>query len=311
MIKRHGPSSAAELVSKHGVEAAPEALHRALRACAALGIFSEDAMGKFGPTEMSEVLTTDALGSVKKLVQMVGNLLWKVWTGLPDGLRTGEPQAKNQLGMEFFDYLAAHPDQMNEFGEAMESNSFSAIGGLLERYDFTGIRSVVDVGGGLGHLVTALLTKYPNLHGILLERPEMISAAKDRQQAGDPSVNSRLDFVVGDMFESVPDADAYVLKTIMHDWNDAQCVKILQNCCASMTAGGRVICIDAVVPSLGDSSDPMTKLVDVNMMLICPGQERTMAQWEDLYRKSGLKISRMIPVTDNVNTSLVEGVKAF
>jgi hypothetical protein len=188
---------AAQMVHDHGIVAAPEALHCALRVCAALGVFSEDAAGRFGPTELSEVLTSDAPGSVKKMVHLNGILTWKLWTGLPDALRTGLPQSRNQLGMEFLEYLAANPDEMNEFAQAMESNSVPAIKGLIEKYDFTGIKKVVDVGGGLGHLVVALLAHYPELHGVLLERAEMISLTKNRLETNDASVKSRMECIVG------------------------------------------------------------------------------------------------------------------
>jgi hypothetical protein len=153
------------------------------------------------------------------------------------------------------------------------------------------------------------VTHYPKLRGVLLDRPEMISVAKDRL-VSDASVKSRLEYVVGDMFESISAADAYVLKMIMHDWNDTQCIRILRNCCTSITGDGRVLCIDAVVPPLGDPSDPMTKLLDLNMMLVLPGKERTKAQWEGLYEKAGLELRRIIPIMDSVSTSIIEGVKA-
>jgi hypothetical protein len=309
VLKKYGPTRAVELTAMHGIKAAPDALERALRACASLGIFTEESDGKFGLTELSEVLTADSLDSMKSMVQLMGGLLWKVWTGLPEALRTGEPQARNQVGMDFFEYLGAHPSEMEEFGEAMKGNSAFSMNGVLEKCDFTSVKKVVDVGGGFGHLVVALLGKYPRLRGVLFDRPELIPVAKERLPVNDPAVASRLEYVGGDMFESVPPADAYVLKMIIHDWSDAQCIRILKNCCASMQSNGRVICIDAVVPSMGVTADPIAKLLDLNMLLVLSGKERTRAQWEELYHAAGLEIRSIAPIRDHVfSTSIVEGV---
>jgi hypothetical protein len=309
VLKKHGPTCAVELTAKYGIKAMPDALERALRACASLGLFTEDADGKFGPTQLSDVLTADSPASVKHLVQLMGGLLWRVWTGLPEALRTGEPQAHNQVGMDFFEYLGSHPSEMNEFGEAMKGTSAFSMNGVLDKCDFTGVKKVVDVGGGFGHLVVALLEKYPSLRGVLLDRPELIPVAKERFPVNDPTVASRLEYVGGDMFESVPPADAYVLKLIIHDWSDTQCVRILKNCRESMEGNGRVICVDAVVPPMGVTTDSQTKLLDLNMLLVLPGKERTRANWEELYHAAGLEISSVTPIQDYFSTSVVEGAR--
>jgi hypothetical protein len=309
-LQQHGPQTAGELTRYGSVKASPHALQRALRACAALGIFTEDASGRFGLTPISELLTRDAPGSLKSLTECWGGLLWKIWTGLPEALQTSEPQARAQLGMEFFEYLTAHPAAMEEFGEAMKANSFNVNRGLLAHYDFSGIRTVVDVGGGFGHLVVSLLEQYPDLRGVLFDLPDVIAAAPRQLPVRDASVAARLEYRAGDMFESVPSADAYVLKMIIHDWDDARCVAILRNCCEQLEDDSRrVICIDAVLPPLGDASDAPGKLLDVNMMLVLPGKERTRAEWEALYREAGLDVHVIIPIPDTYGTCIVEGRK--
>ena len=150
----HGPMTADELVQRAGIRANPQALHRALRACAALGIVTEDATGRFGSTRLSYLLTRNAPATLKRMVEYSGGVLWKIWSGLADGLATGAPQSRAQLGMEFFDYLSAHPKSLEEFGAVVEAHSATANRGVLERYDFAGIRKLVDVGAGFGHLVT-------------------------------------------------------------------------------------------------------------------------------------------------------------
>jgi len=302
-----GPLTADELVRKTGIRAHPVALHRALRACAALGIVTEDSVGRFGPTRLSALLTRDAPGTLKRFVEYSGGTLWKVWSGLPEGLATGQSQARAQLGMDFFDYLAAHPKALEEFGETLKAHSAVANVGVLERYDFGGIRTLVDVGGGYGPLTIAVLEKYPEARGVVFDLPEVIDVAPANLPVTNDSVARRLRYEAGDMFKEVPAADAYVLKLILHDWDDAACAAILRNVCSRLQRGGRVVCIDNVMPPLGDVSDVPQKLLDVNMMLLLPGKERTRVEWEALYRGAGLVVTAMIPVPDAFNMFVIEG----
>jgi SAM-dependent methyltransferase len=305
-LERYGPSTAAELVER-GIRANPLALHRALRAWAALGLASEDAEGRFGPTPLSALLTANAPGSLKRLAQFTGGMLWKVWTGLPEALATGDPQARSQFGMDFFEYVSAQPGAMEEFGGAMKANSFNVVEGLLANYDFSGVRKLVDVGGGFGHLVIAALERYPLLRGVLFEMADVIAAAPKQLPVEDHNVRARLEYVAGDMFADVPAADAYVLKMIIHDWDDEHCIRILRNCARRLEPGGRVLCIDAVLPPLGDVSDAPGKLIDVNMMLVMRGKERTRAEWDALYREAGLAVTAVMPIPDTLGTCIVEG----
>lgn len=302
-----GPKTADELVHQTGIRAHPGALHRALRACAALGIVTEDSAGRFGPTRLSALLTRDAPGTMKRFVEFSGGLLWKVWTGLPEGLATAAPQARAQLGMEFFEYLAANPKSLEEFGETLKVHSAVVNKGVLERYDFSGIRTLVDVGAGFGHLVIAVLGKYLDVRGVVFDLPEVVDAAPVQVPVRSDAIARRLTYVRGNMFESVPPADAYVLKLILHDWDDASCAAILRNVCERLEPGGRVIAIDAVLPPLGDVSDVPSKLLDINMMMLLPGRERTRVEWEALYRGAGLAITAMIPIPDAYNTFVIEG----
>ena len=302
-----GPMTASELVA-HGAKANPLALHRALRACAALGIFTEDASGRFGPTRLSALLVRDAPGSLKRSLEYSGGLLWQVWSGLEAGLATGQPQARAQLGMEFFDYLAAHPAWLQTFGEALKAHSAVTNKGLLERYDFSGIRRLVDVGGAFGHLMIGVLERYPEIvRAVVFDRPETVAMAPIEVPVPDASVAARLDYVGGNMFEDVPPADAYVLKFVLHNWDDAACARLLKKISARLERGGRIICIDNVLPPLGDTSNVPGKLQDLNMMLLLPGRERTRAEWEAFYGDAGLAITAMIPVPDTFGAFVIEG----
>ncbi len=305
-----GPLTADELVRTSGIRAHPVALHRALRACAALGIVTEDSAGRFGQTRLSALLTRDAPGTLKRFVEYSGGMLWKVWSGLSEGLATAAPQARAQLGLDFFEYLAANPKSLEEFGATLKVHSAVVNKGVLERYDFAGIRTLVDVGAGFGHLVLAVLEQYSGVRGVVFDLPEVIEAAPLQVPVRNDAVAQRLTYVPGDMFESVPPADAYVLKLILHDWDDAACATILRNACARLAPGGRVIAIDAVLPPLGDVSDVPSKLLDVNMMLLLPGKERTRVEWEALFRGAGLAVTAMVPIPDAYNTFLIEGRRA-
>ena len=309
LLKKHGPRTALQLVRDHGVDATPDFLERALRACASVGIFTEDARGNFGPTPLSDVLTLSSPVSLKKLTECFGGSWWKVWTGLGEALQTGEPQAKNQLGMEYWDYCTANPREMEDFGEAMKSNSRNSMNGVLEHCDLAAAKKVVDVGGGFGHLVIALLEKHKHLQGVVLDVPELIPIAKKKLPVNDESVASRLDYVGGDMFEGVPSADVYIMKHIIHDWDDERCIKLLGNCRTSMQGDGRVISVDAVLPPMGDTSGTPGKFLDMDMMVFIPGKERTRSQWDALYDDAGFQVTSVTPIHDNFGTSIVEGVK--
>jgi hypothetical protein len=308
-LKTHGTMSAAEIVSKCGLDAKPEFLERALRACASLGVFSEDADGRFGPTDLSDVLTLDSPVSVKRFAEVIcDSWFWKTWVGLADAIRTGEPQCEAQIGAKFWDFLNANPKALEDFGEAMKSNSVNSMRGVLAHCDFTGIGKMVDVGGGFGHLAIALVEKYPHLQAAVLDQPDLIPIAR-KNGPTDPAVTSRLEYIGGNMFESVPQADAYVMKHIIHDWEDERCIQLLKNCHHSMHHDGRVFCIDSVIPPMGDAGCVTAKLLDLVMMTFITGKERTLQQWESLYSAAGFRIVNVTPLEDNMGTSIIEGAK--
>jgi ubiquinone/menaquinone biosynthesis C-methylase UbiE len=311
VLHRLGPATSAELVQQHGVKADPEALERCLRACAAMGIFSEDVEGRFGPTAMSEPLTTNSMVSVKKLVACFGsNAFYRGFTGLTSTIQTGKPNLRDVLGMEWWDYLNANPQELELFGEAMESNSMASLNGVLKGCDFSSSRKIADIGGGFGHLAVALLEKYPHLRGVVLDVPALIPIAKERMKSKDDSVASRLEYIGGNMFISLPPADTYIFKHIIHDWDDDHCVRVLRNCRNTMQGDGRIICIDSIVPPMGDSGGLAAKVTDIVMMSFIAGKERTKGQWEHLYKDAGFRISAITPLTDNIGTSIIEGVKS-
>jgi hypothetical protein len=307
ILHRAGPMSAAALVAD-GVDADVPTLDRVMRLCSSVGLFTEDATGRFGATPLSEVLTSDAVGSVKVLAEEMGGTWMQSWMRLSEALKTGEPQMRPLFGMDWWDYLKANPKEMERFAEAMKSNSLNSLRGVLEHCDFAQTRTVVDVGGGLGHLAVALLERYPHLHGILVDLPDVVAMARARLSPMS-GIASRLECVGTDMFVSVPRADTYVLKHIIHDWDDDRCVRLLRNCRESIDGNGRIFCVDAVLPPMGDTSGAAAKILDIMVMLAVGGRERTRDQWEALYGAAGFRISRITPLEDNFGTSIIEGIK--
>ena len=309
LVAQHGAVRASDMTAVHGVDAQPDALHRLLRACAGVGIFTEDGEGRFGPTDLSGVLTISSPVSVKKLVEAIGGPWYKGWTEFFESVRTGQPQARKVFGMEWWDYLNANPKELEDFGEAMKSNSLNSLRGVLEHCDFTSVKKIADIAGGFGHLAVALAEKYSGMQAIVMDVPQVIALARTHAPAGSPEIAERIRYVGGDMFEAVPPAEVYIMKHIIHDWEDEKCVRLLGNCVRSMQGDGRVICVDSVLPSMGDTGGIAAKLLDLQMMVFITGRERTQDQWKALYQAAGLEIKQIVPIHDNFGTSIVEGVR--
>jgi len=309
LLHENGMTSAFDLVKKHGVDAKPEFLERALRACASVGLFTESPEGRFGPTPLSDVLTRNSPVSVKKMTEVFGGSWWKIWSGLLDAIKEGKPQSQAQLGMEYWDYCKLNPKEMEDFAEAMRSNSINSLNGILEYCNLSGVSSVADIGGGIGHTSISLLKKYPDLKAFVLDLPDLVPIAKKNISTESPDLVSRLKFVGGNMFESVPRAQVYIMKHIIHDWDDANCRRLLSNCYNSMEHNGSIICVDAVLSPLGDTAGIAGKFLDIDMMVFNTGKERTLKEWEDLYHNTGFRIKDIIPLDDNFGTSIIEGIK--
>jgi hypothetical protein len=307
LVHAHGPLTARQLTEAHGVDAKPELLERALRVCASVGVFTEGADGRFGPTPLSEVLTPDSPASVRAFVELIGGPWWKLIGALPEALRTGQNQTKAQTGREPWE--ARDADREEQFGRAMKSRVESTRG-VLEHCDFSRACTLVDVGGGFGHLALAVLQRYPHVHATVLDLPDVIAIARRHAAREDAGVLARLTFVAGDMFAEVPPGDVYVLKTVIHDWDDDRCVQVLRNCRARLPADGRIVCVDKVLPPMGDSSATGAKLLDMLMLVSPPGKERTEAEWRALFERAGLRVASLTAINPRSADCVVEGVAA-
>jgi hypothetical protein len=260
-------------------------LARLLRTLAALGLVSTEADGRVGLTPSGQLLWADVPDSLRAYVLGIyAPHSLQAWTALSEAVRTGEAAFPRVHGVGYWDYLAAHPEQQQLFDAAMTGLVGQRAAALLETCDLTDIRTLVDIGGGQGRLLTAALGAYPHLRGILFDRPEVLAGA-DRllRTAG---VANRCDLVAGNFFVSVPrGGDAYVLAMVVHDWPDAEALALLRSCGDAMEPGARLWLIEQVIRP-GDAYDP-TKLLDMHMLVLFGAQEGTAEEYQRLLEAAG------------------------
>jgi hypothetical protein len=299
---KDGPKSVQELAAQSGVHA--RSLYRVLRACASIGVFSEDGEKQFSLTPLAEPLLSDAPGSLRAFaVMFTTDWQYQTWADLPYSVKTGKPSFDKVFGMPMFEYFGKNQKAGKEFNEAMTSNSAFASEAVLTSYDFSTASKIVDVGGGHGILLASVLNKYPHLKGILFEVPAVAEEAKGLIDAHD--VANRCERISGDFIDSVPTGgDIYILKHILHDWNDEQCIAILANCRKAMAPRGKVLVVEMVLPEGNEPS--IGKLLDLEMLLFLPGCERTEAEYRALFDKAGLELCRVLPTRSPF--SIIEGI---
>jgi hypothetical protein len=293
------PQSPADLARTCNVNA--DALMRILRFLAANGVFEADATGAIRNTPISDLLRRGQ-GSLRDQVRASWqDVIWDTYRQLPETLRTGEPAFDKAFGMPFFDYLAAHPDIGARFDASMALMSMPENAALAAAYPFHG--TVVDVGGGRGGLLRAILLEHRDARGVLFEQAAVLKDVERLLVAGQLD---RCRLCPGDFFASLPaDGDVYVLKRILHDWSDAEAVRILRTCRAALRTDARVLVIDAVLRP-GNARDP-NKMLDVGIMALTNGRERTAEDFERLFEAAGIKLLRIVPPTAPSPMSIVEG----
>ena len=286
-----GPRSADELAE--ATETHPPTLHRLLRALASVGVFAEHSDGRFSSTALAEYLRTDAPGSVRAWAMLMGQqYVWKSWGHLLHCIRNGEPAFPKLYRTSAWEYLAAHPEEDALFNAAMTGLSAGVVEAVVQSYDFSEIGVLVDVGGGEGALLGAILTANPGLRGILFDQPHVVAnAGALLERAG---VARRCEVVGGSFFEAVPGgANAYLLKSIVHDWDDAAAIEILRKCRAATANNGRLLVVEPVIRP-GNEPDP-AKFSDLNMLVMLGGRERTADDFGRLYAEAGYRLTNIIP----------------
>jgi O-methyltransferase domain/Dimerisation domain len=300
---KDGPKTVDEIAAATGVH--PRSLYRLLRALAGAGIFSEDVDGRFSLTPLSELLRSDAPESLRGFAEMMADdVNFETWAQLPYSIETGHPAFPHKNGMPWFSWLEQHPDVGARFHNAMTSLSAGAVVAVINSYDFSGINKLVDVGGGHGLLLASVLSKYPEMKGILFDDPRVVAGAKDVLTAN--GVEDRCETVGENFFKTAPaGGDAYILKHIIHDWSDDECVTILGHCFSGMTTGGKVLIVEMVVPE--PNVGGVSKFLDLEMLLFLTGRERTASEYRELLARAGFEMTRIVPTASPY--SVIEGVK--
>jgi O-methyltransferase domain/Dimerisation domain len=299
-----GPRSAVELAGSTGTHA--PSLHRLMRALAGLGILTERDALRFALTPLGEALKTGAPGSARAtLVSLAGQWCWRSWEEILYSLQTGKTGFEKAFGMPVFEYLAQHPDEASLFSEAMVGIHGAEPSAVAAAYDFSGLGTVVDVGGATGNLLAAILTSHPGPRGLLFDLPHVVRDAPRLLQAR--GVADRVAIEPGSFFETAPaGGDAYVLSHIIHDWTEDQCLTILGHCRKAMKPGSRLLIVEMVLPA-GDTPHP-GKMLDIGMLVLPGGQERTEAEYAALLTKGGFRPTGVTPTASAV--SVVEAEPA-
>jgi len=300
-----GPRTAEDLARAAGVQG--PALYRILRALASVGVFAETTGQRFKLTPLAATLQTGVPASMRSFALMINeNYHWDAWEELLDGVKTGEMPFLKAHGVTIFEYLEKHREDLDVFGESMTSISATDNPAIAAAYKFSSGQTLVDVGGGHGSLLATILKANPKLRGVLFDQPSVIARAQKDQHVTAKGIAERCIFESGSFFEAVPKGgDAYIIKTVLHDWNDEECGKILANCRAAMNQKAKVLVVDNVIPP-GNDPD-WGKLLDIQMLVI-GGRERTKKDFAAMFAAAGLKMTRV--VSTKCTLSIVEGIRA-
>lgn len=271
----------------------PESLYRLLRALAAVGVFREEAGRKFTLTPMGDCLRTDSATPIGGWAEHVGTPhFWQAWGHLLHSIRTGENAFQDLHGMNVWEYRAKHPEANETFNRAMTHMSQGSIEAVLAAYDFSGFRHVVDVGGGHGTLLAAVLRVCPQARGTLFDQPQVVTGARENLQKH--GVIDRCEIIGGSFFDAVPDGgDAYLMRHIIHDWEDDEAIAILKACHRAMRNSSKLLLIERNVAPPNEMA--ATKFSDLNMLVAPGGRERTRDEYAALFQKSGFELTGVAP----------------
>lgn len=297
------PQTADQLAEASHSHAA--SLYRVLRALSSVGVFRENEQHQFETTPLGNTLQSDVPGSMKAMaIAQLGDH-FNAWGNLVYSAKTGNIAFDNVEGMSVWKYYETNPDEGVNFMKAMSGLTGAVIAHVLPEYDFSDFKTIVDVGGGNGALLMAVLDKATQAKGIVFDEEYVVEQTKKiLQQKG---YDNRCEAVGGSFFDFIPaGADAYLMKMVLHDWNDQQCLQILRNCNKAMKPGSKLLVLDAVIPE-GNEPHP-GKFMDINMLAMTGGKERTEKEFAALFAEAGLKLSRVIP-THSPMFSIVEAMK--
>jgi hypothetical protein len=297
------PRTAAQLAQATATHA--PSLYRLLRALASVGVFVEDDQQRFALTPLAETLRSDVPGSLRAFAQSeLGSEHFAAWGNLMHSVRTGEIAFDDHYRQNVWQYYAEHPEDAQTFNESMSGLTQMFNQAVLAAYDFSGINKLVDVAGGTGGLLSAILPKYPALQGVLFDLPHVIAEAGPLLDSA--GVRGRCELTSGDFFKAVPaGGDAYILKFIIHDWDDERAAAILRNVHSAMADDGKLLLAETVVAP--PNQPDLSKFMDLNMLVMTGGRERTAKEFEQLLAQAGFKLTRIVPTPSPIH--LIEGAK--
>ena len=298
------PLAPGALAKKVGAHA--PSLRRVLRTLASVGVFAEDAKGRFRLTPLGRTLRSGP-GTLRDFARMIlDDYNWQAFGALRHAVSTGVNAFEHVHGVPNFDYLRERPEKERRFAAAMASNSAVSNEAVARAYPYGRLRTLVDVGGAHGHLLAAILRRHPKLRGVLYDQPQVVAAAAESGFLGAPGVRERCEVAGGNFFEQVPEgADGYLMKHILHDWDDERCVRILGLCREAMARDGRVLVVEHIVPP--GNAPSWAKHLDLMMMVGPGGLERTRIEFRALFGEAGLRLARVHPTTAGL--SVLEAVQ--
>lgn len=301
-----GAKTSEELAAATGTHA--PSLRRLLRALACVGVLAEVEPGLFELKPLGAALRSGAPDSARSLAMLFcDDSVWRSWGDLHHSVKTGETALERVVGMGPFEYFARNPELSVTFNEAMAEDTRNVAPGVAAGYDFSHFGTLVDVGGGNGTLISAILEATPGLRGVLFDTPAGVEAAPEALEAS--GVAERCRVIAGDFFESVPGGGgACILKSVIHDWDDDRAAAILRNCRGAMPREGRLLLVEPVLPPRVESAE-ITGVVmsDLNMLVCAGGRERTEAEFRELFAAAGFELTGITPTLGTTNYRLIEG----
>jgi hypothetical protein len=303
-LLRDGPQGSDVLARATGTDA--RALYRVLRTLASVGVLVEDEAARFGLTPMGAGLQTGVPGSLRAWALQNGEESYRVWAEVLYSVHTGKSAFEHVFGMGVYDYRAHHPEAAARFNEAMTEWTQQAAPAVVAAYDFSACTCVVDVGGGQGDLLIALLQAYPHLQGVLVELPHVAAAQPRLEAAG---LTSRCEVVAGNFFEAMPGGgDVYILKNVIDSFEDDRTVRLLQHCHRATAPQGKLLVVGQVIRPGNDPA--MSKLLDLALLVNAGGPVRTEAELHRLFAAAGFQLTRIIPTDAATEDTIIEGVRS-
>jgi hypothetical protein len=283
-----GPRTAEEIAADTGAH--PRSLYRLMRALASLGALEEDSQRRFALTPMGSCLRTDAERSLAPWACLIGRPeLWETWGHLLQSVRSGQNAFRSLHGMSIWEYRSQHPAAAEAFDRAMSGNARRIADSVVSAYDWQRFGTIIDVGGGQGTLLAAILARNPKTSGVVFDLPQVIPGAESMLRR--VGLADRCTAVAGNFFEGVPEgAEAYVLKEVLHDWEDEEALAVLRSCRRAMRLGSVLLIVERLLEPPNQGSDG--KLSDLNMLVMPGGLERTSEDYRALLDRAGLRLAR-------------------